>query len=62
MAKTTGAFKLSKEAKRALAIIKDPEQRNAWKRCLSKLQLKFTFCCDNFSSTNIDYVWLFMAN
>lgn len=34
MAKTTGAFKLSKEAKRALAIIKDPEQRNAWKRCL----------------------------
>ena len=32
--RTSGAFKLSKESKRALAVIKDPQQRNAWKRCL----------------------------
>jgi len=34
MAKTTGAFKLSKEAKRALAIIKNSHQRGAWKKAL----------------------------
>lgn len=32
--RTSGAFRLSKEAKRALAIIRDPQQRNSWKRCL----------------------------
>ena len=32
--KTGSSFKLSKEAKRALAIIKDPQQRGAWKKCL----------------------------
>lgn len=32
--RTGSAFKLSKTAKRALAIIKNPEQRNAWRRCL----------------------------
>lgn len=32
--RTSGAFKLSKTAKRALAVIKDPQQRNAWRRCL----------------------------
>ncbi len=32
--RTSGAFKLSKTAKRALAVIHNPEQRNAWRRCL----------------------------
>ena len=32
--RTSGAFRLSKEAKRALAIITSPEQRNSWKRSL----------------------------
>ena len=32
--RTSGAFKLSKTAKRALAVIRDPQQRNAWRRCL----------------------------
>lgn len=32
--RTSSAFKLSKTAKRALAIIRNPEQRNAWRRCL----------------------------
>jgi hypothetical protein len=32
--KTNSAFKLSKTAKRALAIIHNPAQRGAWKKCL----------------------------
>lgn len=32
--KTGSSFKLSKEAKRALAIIRDPQQRGAWKKSL----------------------------
>ena len=32
--KTSSAFKLSKTAKRALAIITDPEQKGAWKKAL----------------------------
>jgi len=32
MVKTNGAFKLSKESKRALAITKDPQQRGAWRK------------------------------
>jgi hypothetical protein len=32
--KTSSAFKLSKTAKRALAIIVNPEQHGAWKKAL----------------------------
>ncbi len=32
--KTSSAFKLSKTAKRALAIITNPDQHSAWKRAL----------------------------
>ena len=32
--KTSSSFKLSKTAKRALAIIADPEQRGSWKKAL----------------------------
>lgn len=32
--KTSSAFKLSKESKRALAIILNPKQRNEWRRSL----------------------------
>lgn len=32
--KTSSAFKLSKTAKRALAIIVNPQQRSEWKRAL----------------------------
>ena len=32
--KTSAAFKLSKTAKRALAIITNPEQHGAWKKAL----------------------------
>lgn len=32
--RTSSAFRLSKESKRALAVIRNPEQRNAWKRSL----------------------------
>ena len=32
--KTSSAFKLSKTAKRALAIITNPEQHGAWKKAL----------------------------
>lgn len=34
MSRTGSAFKLSKTAKRALAIITNPQQRGAWKQCL----------------------------
>jgi hypothetical protein len=32
--KTSSAFKLSKTAKRALAIITNPDQHGAWKKAL----------------------------
>lgn len=34
MARTGASFKLSKTAKRALAIIQDLQQRGAWKKAL----------------------------
>ena len=34
MARTGSSFKLSKTAKRALAIITNPEQHGAWKKAL----------------------------
>lgn len=34
MARTGSSFKLSKTAKRALAIIHDSQKRSEWKRCL----------------------------
>ena len=34
MARTGSAFKLSKTAKRALAIIYNPQQRGEWKKAL----------------------------